>query len=312
MTRRGSGARVRSSRVARSGAVTARRRSVLQGGDQRERRLGALVEVGPVRGQAVIAAAGRRVPHRRAGVVVAQEPRDGLPHAGVPAAVAGHRGGGGAGVGERGDLDRLLVVAGPWRRRAASPPTGTTDSRPSVIWMSRSQVSIRRPAASSGPSPSRWPAAMTHLGERGVGVGEALLRPRPLRVVAGRADSGGGVGEQRGGERRCPGRRAAPRPRRARRRPSRAGAAIAGRRRAAKAIERLVADPRRGAARRRGAQAPQRAAPPVAEAGLVGPAPVVAEPVVEGAGLVLRVGEEGQVALGEPEHRGRSGRARGW
>ena len=116
---------------------------------------------------------------------------------------------------------------------------------------------------------------MTHLGEGGVGVGQPRLRPRPVRVVAGRADRGGGVGQQRGRDAVVRVGRAAPRPRPDRRRPSRAARATGGRRRAVKATSASSRIQRRRAAGRGGAQAPQRPPPPVAEARLVGPAPVV-------------------------------------
>src|SRR5437660_407290 len=49
---------------------------VLECGDQRERRLGALVEIGSTLVESVEASAGRGVEHRAVRVVVAEEPGD--------------------------------------------------------------------------------------------------------------------------------------------------------------------------------------------------------------------------------------------
>ena len=153
---------------------------VLQGGDQREGGLGALVEVGPVRGQPVVAAAGRRIPHRRADVVVAEEPADRLPHAGVPAGVAGdgrrpwrrRR----RGRRPRSAAGRTGAAAA---RRARHPPAGTTDSRSRRrSWTSRSQASIRRPSPSSWAVAAQLAGGDDHLGEGRVGVGQPLAAAR--------------------------------------------------------------------------------------------------------------------------------------
>ena len=100
--------------------------------------------------------------------------------AGVPGGVAGDRGGGGAGVGERGDLDRLLVVAGA-AARPRRQPAGRDDRQLAV-----GDLDVAQPGQHPQPGGEQRrrrragaPAAMTHLGEGGVGVGQPRLRPRP-------------------------------------------------------------------------------------------------------------------------------------
>src|SRR6266540_5515325 len=117
MTRRGSGGSRVPERVARSRSGTdclscGEPAPVLEGGEQRQGRFGTLVEVGSVGLQAVVAAAGGGVPHRRPCVVVAEEPGDGGGEAGLPTLVLGVLRSPGAGVGEGGDLERLLVEGG--------------------------------------------------------------------------------------------------------------------------------------------------------------------------------------------------------
>ena len=86
---------------------------MLQRRKQGQRRLGALVEVRPARCEAVEATPGVRVPHDMLSVVVSEEP--GLCGAETvdpaPGAVDGRRAG--AGVGERGHFNGLLVERRP-------------------------------------------------------------------------------------------------------------------------------------------------------------------------------------------------------
>src|SRR5208283_1345743 len=86
---------------------------MLQRGKQGQRRLGALVEVGPSRCEAIEATARARVPHDVLSVVVPEEP--GLCGAETvdptPVAVDARRAG--AGVGERSHFNGLLVERGP-------------------------------------------------------------------------------------------------------------------------------------------------------------------------------------------------------
>ena len=59
--------------------------------------------------QPVEATSGLRIEHWNGGVVVAEDPRPGHPYPASPPVVSGHRERAGTRVGERGDLDRLLV-----------------------------------------------------------------------------------------------------------------------------------------------------------------------------------------------------------
>ena len=205
---------------------------VLQGGDQREGGLGALVEVGAVPGQPVVAAAGVRVPHRgrrrrwrRGTSRRTAAPRRTRPASPVPAAA----------VAQASASAATSIGCWSYRSRAAAPPPAGRRARPTAARRragcraARSASAARRPAAAA--SPQEVPGGDDDLGERGVGVGQPLLRPRPPRVrsraARPRAAASASSAARR---RRCPGRRAAPRRRRARRRPWRAGPASGGRR----------------------------------------------------------------------------------
>ena len=74
----------------------AREERWLQGGDERERRLGATVLIGPVGLQAVEARPAFGIPERGAGVVDAEEPADREAKAIVPVRISGDPMGAGA------------------------------------------------------------------------------------------------------------------------------------------------------------------------------------------------------------------------
>src|SRR6185295_12322386 len=85
--------------------------ALLEGRDEGQGRLCALVVVAAARLEAVVPAASVRVEHGDPGVVVAQEPRHRPAHPGDEAPVAGQGDRAGTGVGQAGGFDRLLVVA---------------------------------------------------------------------------------------------------------------------------------------------------------------------------------------------------------
>ena len=103
-----------------------------------------------------------------------------------------------AGLGERGHLDGLLGVA---RAAVAVPrPPGATARRTGgrrVVCWSTSQPSSSRPSSRSDVVAERAADHDHGLGEHGVGVGEALLGPRPRgRRRRERAQDASGVGEE--------------------------------------------------------------------------------------------------------------------
>ena len=156
---------------------------VLQRGDQGERRLGALVEVGP-------GGAGGRRSRRRSRDPTSRPAPSLAPRnhaaaarsAPTPTAVAGDGGGAGAGVGDRGDLDRLLVEARARGRPVPRRRRGSTDRWPSTVSRSSSQGSSASPSLEDVGSGERRAGGDQRLGQHGVGVGQAGLGPRPRRV----------------------------------------------------------------------------------------------------------------------------------
>lgn len=82
---------------------------MLHRGDERECRLRSLIEVRARRQQSVVSTAGLRIPHHRSGVVAAREPLDRKIDAPTPLVITGYRSGARTGVGDRCDLDRLLI-----------------------------------------------------------------------------------------------------------------------------------------------------------------------------------------------------------
>ena len=233
--------------------------SVLQRGDQRERRLGALVEVGAV------ALRGRRSRRR---VEVPHRARRRRWRRGTSRRAASMP-------------SRHACVAGdgvrPGRRRRPSPRPRSAAGRTSAAGRRRAGAADRRSAtggrrrsrgraasaAASSPS-SRTsgrsrsaPAAMSASGSDRVGVRQPRLGPRPAGSAPGRPIDVDGVGEQRAGPRRVAGRRRAPRRRRARRTPSPAATATAARAPRSKYDARALAHPRPRAPGARGAERPQ-------------------------------------------------------
>jgi hypothetical protein len=85
---------------------------VLQYGDPRESRPGALVAAAPGGSEAVGAPAGSLAEQWHPGVVVAEEPGDAHPHPCQPSVVTGDDGRAQAGVGQRGYLAGTLIGGG--------------------------------------------------------------------------------------------------------------------------------------------------------------------------------------------------------
>ena len=113
------------------------------------------------------------------GVVVAEEPVDGAVQAVGPPAVAGQLEGPPAGVGQRCHLDRLLVEGGPGLPR--SPTTHWCHREVALEGLQVEQPPQKSKAVSQhvviGQPP---PGRDQRFSDRGVGVGQARLRPRPL------------------------------------------------------------------------------------------------------------------------------------
>src|SRR5690349_12347169 len=90
-----------------------------------------------MQGESVVAASGRRVPHEGVDVVVAQEPCRCLTDEEEPSRIAGGGGGRGSRVGERGDLDRLLIVTQSCV--ASLPAGGGQDGLPAFNYLNVTQ-----------------------------------------------------------------------------------------------------------------------------------------------------------------------------
>ena len=151
---------------------------LLRGRQQRQRRFGALVQVAAAGLQAVVAAAGGRVEHRRAAVVVTGEPGPGRADAVAPPLVGGEVERARARVGQRGDLDRLLVE--PDRGVADAPSGHRRDREPTVPDLGA------RPGSPAVASPTRigrvrqrCAGEQQRLDDGPVGVAQPRLRPRP-------------------------------------------------------------------------------------------------------------------------------------
>ncbi len=287
--------------------------TLLERRDQGDRRLGALVLVAPVRFEAVVAAAGAGVEHRRAGVVVAEEPGHRPGHPAGEALVAGQIEGAPAGIGQGGRFDGLLVEAGTGVVR---PPASARAEGEMVPGRLGGQEPLQQPDALARQPIVVQPPARGHerLGPHGVGVRQSGLGPGPVRVMGavgpptraqdGRASDVGGrpqqiegsvmpgmagedLGGAEGGEGHRPGGGD----------PAPATGFEVG--------EGVGPQPGRRAPHRGGARGPQGPAPPVAQARLVGPAPVVAEPVVAPALGVLGMVHEGEIALAQRHEGGR-------
>ena len=187
------------------------------------------LRLGPVRLEAVVAAAGLGIPHRDAGVVVADEPvarRARRPAHQSPSPVDGSRRGRRRRPSwrPRSAAGRTRARGRPVRRRR--PAVG--DRCPSTVSRSSSQRSSVRPSSTTSGRSRRSPAAISASGEHGVGVGEARLGPRPAgslrrptdrsstasleqtaRAGVGRGSIGEHLGRAERGERHRPGPRRA-------------------------------------------------------------------------------------------------------
>ena len=224
---------------------------VLQRGDQREGRLGALVEIGAVGAEPVVAAASRGIEHRAAASLSPRNQPTARSRCSPQTGRTRDPDGPSAGVRQRGGLDRLLIEARARRRRGPAPPTGYDREVAAVRLAGEKpleQVAARRRPARSGPSAA--PIADHRVGQHGVRVGEPRLGPRPISVRRGVADDRRPrrrAGRERGDARTRP---RAPRRRRARRTPSLAATASVARRRARSSSPRSsAAIPRRSGPR---------------------------------------------------------------
>ena len=200
-TRDGSGLNVGPWRTATAGEVTTRPaaagRACWSVDTERERRLGALVRVRAVGVETVEAPARQGIPHRDAGVVVAQEPVDREGESSRPTIVTGDGRRPRARVRHRGDLDRLLVEG---RRFVARPAAADgRDGEVSVVRLLLEQPAQQREAVlDEVVALQRRARGDQRVGEDGVRVGEARLGPRPRRRRrrGGRAQDRSGVREQ--------------------------------------------------------------------------------------------------------------------
>ncbi len=144
----------------------ARRRDLLARGEQRERRLGALVEVGSVGAEAVVATSGE-VPHHGP---VSLSPSNQAPAIRTPSVqrVSFVRlAGPGAGVGHGGHLDRLLVEPGTVVRR-----TGAAGGRDGQVAVDR--LAVEEPAEQLEPAVDEL-RALERVPGGHQGVGEGAL-----------------------------------------------------------------------------------------------------------------------------------------
>lgn len=154
---------------------------MLQCGDERECRLGSLIEIRARRLQSVVSTAGLGVPHHRSGVVAARKPLDREVDAATPLVITGHRSGAGAGIGDRRDLDRLLV-----ERRGVIVWPGAADR--SRREMTVEGFAIKQPTQQAEPvlddlgSAEEVTGGDQCFGQHGIGVRAARFRPQPTVV----------------------------------------------------------------------------------------------------------------------------------
>ena len=170
-------------------------RRVLSCRDQSQGRLGALVEIRPSHREAVVAAAGVRVPHDVTPVVVAEEPGRGGAESIGPARVAVEGSGEGTCISNRGNFYGLLVKCRP-----AVAGTGTADGRDRQVPVARLVREKPRQEIKAllqeHLTVQRRAGGDHRLGQDGVGVAEPSLRPRPGGIGARWRHGVGGVPEQ--------------------------------------------------------------------------------------------------------------------
>src|SRR5216683_2835399 len=175
--------------------VTPAEAALLQHRDHRQGRRGTLVAIAASGAEAVGAAAGSLVQHRNPGIVVAQEPRHAQVHAGEPGPVTGDGRRAHARVGQRGDLDRLLVEA---RARLARPPSsGRHHGQVAAAGLDQQEPVEHPQAGVEERVTAQFPAGQDdRLGDRRVRVAEPWGWPRPRRVPGWLTDDRAGLVQQ--------------------------------------------------------------------------------------------------------------------
>ena len=169
---------------------------VLHRADERQRGLGALVEVRAGRRQAVVAAVRVDIPHhwrrrrcgrrtiRSRGRCLAAIRRHPSPRAHVHTRRPSRR--------PRSAADRTVRLPSP----RPAPPTGVGERCPSTALTVEEPAQQREPVVEDVGAIEDMAGSDERLRQRGVGVGQSRLRPRPVRLGRQRSDRRDRVGEQ--------------------------------------------------------------------------------------------------------------------